>query len=160
ILEAVLDAQGGEVLADAVELASAHRERDVPEPRRLRLARRRRAELCLEEPDARAEPAHEDGPVVRTRLVHLLEPEHVRVPGDRARAVGDVERDVVESPQAERDRAGHRRRVRKAPAARSTSPATRVQEISTRSTPNQPKRSITVARTNWPAMSIAVVATI
>ena len=55
----------------------------------------------LKEPDARPELAHEDGPVVLLRLVPLLESEHVAIPPDRARAVADVQRHVIESLQAE-----------------------------------------------------------
>src|SRR5207248_6328310 len=52
----------------------------------------------------------------------------------------------------------HRRRVRAAPSASRTNPATRAHVRATRSTPNRPKRSITAALTRFPAITTATVA--
>jgi hypothetical protein len=101
ILEAERDARCVEVGLCASEIVLPDREREMPEPDGLGL-RLDGGRLRLEETDARSEVAHEGGPVVLPGLVPERKSEHVAVPRDRACAIADVERDMVESLQVKR----------------------------------------------------------
>ena len=71
-------------------------DRDVPEPGRLGLTAGRLS-LRLEQPELQSRLTKKDRLVILGRLIQLRQPEHVPVPRDRARAVGDVKRDVIET---------------------------------------------------------------
>ena len=73
----------------------------LPEPDQFGCSLRARPGLRLEETDAGAEVAHEDGPVVLPQLVHLPKPEHVRYQVIERAAIADVQGDMVESLEAE-----------------------------------------------------------
>ena len=71
-------------------------DRDVPEPGRLGLTGGRLS-LRLEQSELQPRLTKKDGLVILGRLIQLRQPKHVPVPGDRAGAIGDVERDMIET---------------------------------------------------------------
>ena len=71
-------------------------DRDVPEPGRLGLTGRRLS-LRLEQSELQPRLTKKDGLVILGRLIQLRQPKHVPVPGDCAGAIGDVERDMIET---------------------------------------------------------------
>jgi len=71
-------------------------DRDVPEPGRLGLTGGRLS-LRLEQSELQPWLTKKDGFVILGRLIQLGQPKHVPVPGDRAGAIGDVERDMIET---------------------------------------------------------------
>ena len=71
-------------------------DRDMPEPGRLRLTGGRLS-LRLEQSELQPGLTKKDGFVILGRLIQLWQPKHVPVPRDRARAIGDVERDMIET---------------------------------------------------------------
>ena len=71
-------------------------DRDVPEPGRLGLTGGRLS-LRLEQSELQPRLTKKDGLVILGRLIQLRQPKHVPVPGDRPRAIGNVERDVIET---------------------------------------------------------------
>jgi hypothetical protein len=94
ILVSELDPVRVKALLRGVEFVDDHR--DMPKPGRLGLTGRRLS-LRLEQAELQPRPTKKDRLVILGRLIELWQPKHVPVPRDRARAVGDVERDVIET---------------------------------------------------------------
>jgi len=71
-------------------------DRDMPEPGRLVLTGGRLS-LSLKQPELHSRLTKKDGLVILGRLIQLRQPKHIPVPRNRARAVADVERHVIET---------------------------------------------------------------